>query len=484
MDQYFQAFITASIAYLGKRSSLEHAVAQSMPDEVTSQGTGLGEYDFLMLAAVAADDVELALTLLDGDWINYKSQVFGIGLYISAFMGHLVMVNFLMSRGNPQINSECGFFGGALHAASAGGNVGIIQALDRWGANINSPGWMSQSALSMATYALRVEVVPKLLELGVDVSMEDDYGRNMFHILFSVYDRNKAKAMSILSFLLDMRDRDISREMALFVESAEKEGGPNVRLPAKQFTALGYAVRQGHLEVVRLLVEKGPDMDPEKSPEKSPLAAAVAHYYLPMAEYLMDNMADSSRIKKKQYKSALKIAVERGAIHCAQMLLERRSEVIVDETSASLLQQFKARHSHGPGPHFMQLLDAIDANDMSKVQNMLAQGADAHTPRGTSETLPEKEAIIRSMHEKRLIDHPIFRNMLFSKDDASAPSSARGTPIERAAITRNMSIVRIFLDRGAQIRTRILQSSPGFLNRQFDFPMQIWYDFCWMSQGG
>ena len=85
----------------------------------------------------------------------------------------------LLNQG-ADINAEGGRYGPALHAASTGGSVQVVQILLDNGADVNAQGEKVGNALHLALDNGHDQVVQMLLDRGADVNtLDEDYGKEL-----------------------------------------------------------------------------------------------------------------------------------------------------------------------------------------------------------------------------------------------------------------------------------------------------------------
>ncbi|KAK2801389.1 hypothetical protein FQN50_007775 [Emmonsiellopsis sp. PD_5] len=431
-EGYLNSFITACIGYLGRRATIEHILAQNMPKEVAFFGANLGDYDILLLAAAADGDQGLVLSLLESDAISGDSQVFNIALYMSAYMGHVAVLDLIMERRSPEVDAGCGKFGNALQAAAAKGNLDVIRSLLRWGADINAPGRKFSSPLHRAISGLHPEAVKLLLDLGADSTVQDYKNDDLFRaVVIASHEMENAERAIILEYLLE---KQRPPKAAHLLNSTARLGhhdlmavllrngvDPNSWRSCKGMEPpLVSAVLGGrpNLRVLELLIDNGADVNAASVfYTGGPLELAAQHGHIQSVSFLLGHMMNSSEINSEKYKKAMLRATQQHHTDVLRILLDRCAEV-TDIEPESIISQFQALHKHGPDPPFMDLLDAIECNDESMVKGFLAEGVDVHADR-----------------------------------------LRRGTPIKVALTKGNSSIVRLLLDSGVHLDSKQLDSA-------------------------
>lgn len=104
-----------------------------------------------------------------------------------------------------------------------------------------------------------------------------------------------------------------------------KGADPNAR--TYNGTALTIACDKGHSEIVKLLVEKGADVNIADGRGRSPLVLALDHFYYELASYLLDHGADPDARWMPGRDTALMKCAERGAGPMVRLLIKKGADV-------------------------------------------------------------------------------------------------------------------------------------------------------------
>ena len=106
--------------------------------------------------------------------------------------------------------------------------------------------------------------------------------------------------------------------------AALNEGTPVDQLEAG-VTALYVASESGNVDLVRLLIERGADVDLTVRLQRTPLYGAVKAGYSPVVRLLLDAGADPNKRAKQQ--TPLHVAADSGCLQCVIDLVEAGAEV-------------------------------------------------------------------------------------------------------------------------------------------------------------
>jgi ankyrin repeat protein len=189
---------------------------------------------------------EIVLVLLErGTNLNVNAQggFYGNALQAASHKNHKEIVQVLLERG-VDVNVPGGFYGNALQAASHENQKEIIQVLLERGADVNVQGGFYGNALQAASYKGHKEIVQLLLERGVDVNAQ---GGLLKEVEFMATNNYAPAAQSEIKFFAFLHnDADVNTQC--------REYGNTLQAQAS-------ASCNGHVEVVRHLLDKGEDVN-------------------------------------------------------------------------------------------------------------------------------------------------------------------------------------------------------------------------------
>lgn len=225
-----------------------------------------------------------------------------------------------------------------------------------------------------------------------------------------------------------------------------------------QRSALGGAARGGHLEVARLLLDRGARVDLTPRGDASPLMIAARHGHADLVRLLLDTGADPNRVVPGDG-TPLIAAVRGGDRRVVRMLLEAGADpdVYVDGDENPLY------HAIGEGdPEMVRLLLDFGADPNAEwpgdgnpiimataegrhdlVELLIAEGADLDRGvRGDGNALIQASARgdLRSV-----------RRLLAAGADPNASVEGDGSPLIQAADAGYLEIVRLLVESGADV---------------------------------
>ena len=186
----------------------------------------------------------------------------------------------------------------ALSLASLNANAGMIEKLIRAGADPNSANPSGETSLMTAARTGSVEAVKTLLDRGAAVDAKEGV-RGQTALMWAVVENH----LDVVR-LLHQRGANINSASSVFVPPpirADRVGqaaGAGITrqksqaAPQGKMTPLLYAVRDGKLEMLQLLLELGADIKLTDANGTSPLVFALVNGHISTARILLEKGAD------------------------------------------------------------------------------------------------------------------------------------------------------------------------------------------------
>ncbi len=255
----------------------------------------------LIYAASDGNSPELVKFLLDhGASVNAKNQSGENALFEHITRGKesLEIVELLLDNGI-SANSKTKHYGSVLHWAAFCGRTEVIALLVKRGAKVNAKDNMDQRPVQKAMSQNKLETVKLLFKLGADPQTKGTMG------------------FSLLEFAANSGDKEFVREIISKIRKEEKNG----------LNALTAASRKGNLEMVKLLVEEGFDIDECNSyGRETPLMKAAYYGKTEVVTYLLENGADIHATDYKGH-TALLNAAYNGHNEVVEELLKKGAKI-------------------------------------------------------------------------------------------------------------------------------------------------------------
>ena len=221
-------------------------------------------------------------------WREAASQHEAAPIYFSAFCGFPDVLEKLIREHPEHVNTTCGFYGTALHAASRMNHLKVVQSLLRNGADVNAQGRWGHTPLLSSSESGHVEVVRWLLEHGADANAKDE-------------------------------DDDL--------------------------TSLHLAASEGHFDVVCTLLKHNADTNASEDTGWTPLHMASHHGRVDIVRLLLNHGADP-KARDKNHQTSLHWASLEGHLDIACLLLEHGAEVNAEDNGGRTAYQFALDHGH------------------------------------------------------------------------------------------------------------------------------------------
>ena len=310
-----------------------------------------------------------------------------------------------------------------LYLACANGDAAMIDALLRAGANANAANPGGETALMTAARTGKVDAVKLLLDRGAKVETKESV-RGQTALMWAVLENHPDAVQLLLSRGADIdAQTNVNIPDGLETSIVKADGtraqsanigaaGPGVYRaraipsPSGAMTPLMFAAREGHAEVARILVDAKAKLDMQSANGTTALSIAIINNHIELARYLLKQGANPN-IADEYYK--------RPPLFAA---VEMRNLNYPPET---------------PPPH----PDAGSPLDL--IRELLDRGANANA---RSNTAPVRG---------------------FMQLTGSWVNFDGQTPIIRAALAGDITVVRLLLDHGADPNLTTDQGSTAFM---------------------
>ncbi len=211
-----------------------------------------------LLHAVTQNKIQhVELLLAQGASLILHNRNHWTPLYVAANKNLMEIAQLLVTSENASaqmINYPNTAGGTALMIASMHGYIEMINLLLDNGADINHQDRINWNALMKAADKGHADVVARLLERGADYTITDNNGFNPLTLAA------KAGHSATVEIILQLEDINVDA------------------LDQKNRTALFYAVQRKHLDVVRVLVDAGANINEADINHTSPLMLAEQNH--------------------------------------------------------------------------------------------------------------------------------------------------------------------------------------------------------------
>ena len=198
--------------------------------------------------------------------------------------------------------------------------------------------------------------------------------------------------------------------------------------------ALQAAVWEGNIEVVMLLLDKGADVNAQGGEYGNALQAAVSKRNIEVVGLLLDKGADVNvNAQSGEYHNALQAAVSKGNIEVVRLLLDKGADV-------------NAQSGKYGNP--LQAAAAVYYDNIEVVRLLLDKGADVNAQGGLFGNALQAAALKGNIEVMRLL--------LDKGADVNAQGGEYGNALQAAAAVynTNIEVVRLLLDKGADVNAQ------------------------------
>ncbi|KAJ5740916.1 Pfs NACHT and Ankyrin domain protein [Penicillium malachiteum] len=390
----------------------------------------------------------------DMSWKTEPGPARGSKLYYACLEGLFKPARDLVSKG-ADVNTQGGFFGNALQAASSNGHQEIVNLLLEKGADVNAQGGEYGNALQAASLDGHQEIVNLLLEKGADVNAQGgEYGNALQAASLDGH-------QEIVNLLLD-KGADVNTQGGLYgnaLQAASSNGhqgivnlllekGAKVNVQGGKYgNALQAASSSGHREIVKLLLEKGGEYG-------NALQAASSNGYQEIVNLLLEKGADVNA-QSGEYGSALQAASLNGYQEIVNLLLEKGADVNAQGGFFGNALQAASSSGHREivklllekGGEYGNALQAASSNGYQEIVNLLLEkGADVNTQGGF---------FGNALQAASSNGYQEIVNLLLEKGaDVNAQGSRYGNALQAASSNGHQEIVNLLLEKGADVNTQ------------------------------
>ena len=219
-------------------------------------------------------------------------------------------------------------------------------------------------------------------------------------------------------------------------------------------TALHFAAVGSHLDMIRLLVKKGADVNARDANGTSPLDHAVWRGYLDATAVLLANGARLNEIQTKTGATPISEAAYRGQTRIGRYLLQfgpnlklayTPLENAIRKGNTDSVTLLEAQATEQETPEFLgkMMSAAVQKDESVIVESLFRRGADANDPLPSGATPLDAAASAGALK--------VVRALLNHGADPNRADRNGISPLEDASFRRFDAIAEILLDHGALV---------------------------------
>ncbi|MEW5924150.1 MAG: ankyrin repeat domain-containing protein [Candidatus Zixiibacteriota bacterium] len=331
--------------------------------------------------------------------VNAPDSTGSLPLHLAALNGHFDAVRLLVENG-ATVSAGDGDSTTPLICAAMRGYMDIVSLLLDHGASISERDNFGNTPYLAAAGSGNIDLVTFLLDKGIDINQQDNQGRSALHLAAFRGRTGVIKLLADRGANLQIRDND-------------------------SMSVLGGAAYSGQPDAAALLIELGADVN--EAPNRhghTPLFAAIWSNRVNVARVLIESGADLE-YRNPHGETALHIAVSRGNQEIAQLLLD--AGMNVDVTGS---------HSDPP------LLHAVWGS-VETVNWLIDHGAEVNALTDSS-SAPLVNAIYSGNAD-------IVRTLISRGAKVNGSGREGNIPLQIAAVQGDEELCAILLDAGANV---------------------------------
>jgi ankyrin repeat protein len=390
--------------------------------------------------AVERDDLELADILIrSGARVGARTREGVSALQLAATNGSAALLNRLLKAGADPNEPLSAAGDTALMMAARTGTVAAVRLLLEAGANVNAKeSWGGTTPLMWAASEGHADAARMLIAAGADVSARSNY-------------------------VAAANGRGFEGRTPL----AGDAGAKVADFASGWLTPLTLAAREGHLELARILVGAGADVDAVTGDGKTALAVAIFNGNYGLASFLVDSNADVNKADAQRF-TPLFWAVDRRNMETAPnfpwmvtadpMPLIRKLLDAGANPNALVNNTPRARMREG-SPRIVfatALMRAAFAADLALVTLLLERGADPAVLSRDNETMLSAAAGLAFIHgyhrgkspEERL---QVVKLFVERGNDVNWADDYGITPLMAAGNFGDVPMIKYLIDVGADL---------------------------------
>jgi ankyrin repeat protein len=449
-----------------------------LPVVVCGLGAAGGD-ESLLTAARAGDTKALRTRTQQRANVNAREADGTTGLHLAALRDDIDAVDLLLRGGaDPKAADRYGVT--PLTVACINGNAGIIERLLKAGADPNTTLASGETALMTASRTGKVDAVKMLLAHGANVNASESV-RGQTALMWAAASNNTDAISVLIDAGADVLARSHGPRAAPAPLKENEPDGPadqNAAYAARSrrgrldsFTPLLFAVRDGAIDGVRTLLDRGANVNDTVEDGTSGLVIATMNAHWELASYLLDRGANPNAAEQG-WTALHQLVRTRGlswgrlphpvgsgkmsSIEFAKRLIEHGAGV-----NARMTKGFKADNER---PRFVQVgatafLLAAKSVDHEIMRLLADHGADPSIRTGSNTTALMLAAGLQifSMGEDSGTNEDALETVklcLHLGNDVNAVDDNGETALHGAAWRGANEIVKLLVERGARLDAR------------------------------
>lgn len=317
-------------------------------------------HDTALTLACAGGHEELVELLISRNAdIEHRDKKGFTPLILAATAGHQKVVDILLKHGAQLEAQSERTKDTPLSLACSGGRYEVVELLLNYGANKEHRNVSDYTPLSLAASGGYVNIINLLLRSGAEINSRTGSKLGISPLMLAAMNGHTAA----VKLLLD-QGSDI-----------------NAQIETNRNTALTLACFQGRHEVVRLLLDRKANVEHRAKTGLTPLMEAASGGYIDVGRVLLDKGADVNAAPVPTSRdTALTIAADKGHLKFVELLLQRGAAVEVKNKKGNSPLWLAAHGGHNNVVEILYQNSAdIDSQDNKRVSCLMAAFRKGHT---------------------------------------------------------------------------------------------------------
>jgi ankyrin repeat protein len=378
------------------------------------------------------DAAEVKKILADKVDLNAPDQQLGMTpLAWAAAVGNVEIAGLLLERG-AQVDGKNGDGATPLHVASFLGRAGVVELLLAKKGDPNARNTKGETPLVLAQVpASLVPIVAGALRLEVDQNTVEQGRPKVIELL----EKGGAKTTGVggSKLIAAIRKQDVAAVKQALADKAD----PNGQDPEFGVTALNWATMVGNVEIARILLDGGADVNGKSRDGGGPLSGAAFMGRADVCELLISSGGDPKLKNAKGEDPLFATTVDAGATQFVAGLLKLDYDLAkVQAGRAKCVQLLK----NGTGAK--ELCAAVRKQDVAAVKLLLAKP--------TNPNAQDPDFGITALAWAAFHGNLEIAGLLIAgKADVNGKNRDDSRPLHAAAFTGHSAVLELLLSKGA-----------------------------------